>query len=101
VSPQEQKGSVSTATRGTETRHFRVKVEYAEGRRPRRFLWPKRYATWVATSPDLPGSCILARSLDELQRRFFEHIRFMTDFEGAIFVAGFERAALSADARPS
>jgi hypothetical protein len=81
-------------------RTYRAEVVYTEGRRPRRFLWPKRYRAWVVTSPDLPMSTVLADSLTEAKALFFEHIRFVTDFHGPLLVFGFDTAKTEASERP-
>jgi hypothetical protein len=81
-------------------RTYRAEVTYTEGRRPRRFLWPKRYRAWVVTSPDLPNSTVLSDSLAEAKAMFFEHIRFMTDFPGPLIVTGFDSAKTEVLERP-
>lgn len=82
-------------------RTYCVDVLYTEGRRPRRFLWPKRYRTWAVTSCQLPGSTVLADTLEEAKARFFEHIRFVTGFQGPLIVFGFDKAKVDASEGPA
>lgn len=81
-------------------RSYCADVIYTEGRRPRRFLWPKRYRAWVVTSKQLPRSTVVASSAEEAKRLFFEHIRFVTDFQGPLIVFGFDKARVEVLERP-